>query len=159
TVDELPPVEVDGVQQPCEDDCPPEIRLEPVPYRPTLSRRDLTFAATLAADAPASAAIAQDPRQALPAISLTQVSLAPPNISSPDPLARYRAPLLPTAFDPEDVLSTAPLAKRLRADDTSMDPLTTYIKSGLDAQTLDDLKAWDPAGPVPPNLGEELRQA
>ena len=158
-VDELPPVEVAAIQQPCEDDCPPERELEPAPYHPTLSRRNVTYAAPLDADAPAAAAMIQDPREALPAISLTQVSLAPPSISSPDPLARYRAPLLPTAFDPEDVLSTAPLARRLEGEDKSMDPLTAYIKSGLDAQTLDELKGWDSTGPVPPNLAEELRQA
>jgi len=156
-VDELPPVEVDEIVQPCEDDCRPEAQLQPAAYHPNLSRRDLTYAVPLVPEAPAVAQMHPDPQQALPAICLTQIALALPNICSPDPLARYRAPLPLTAFDPEDVLAIAPLAKRLRADDTTHDPLAAYWKPELDEQTTKDLAGWDPAQPVPEKLDQELR--
>lgn len=157
-VDELPPVEVVEIEQPCEDACRPEAQLTPARYRPALSRRSLTFAVPLASG-PAAAQIAQDPRQALPSIWLQQIPLAPPDIESPDPLARYRAPLLPTAFDPEDVLSATPLARQLKLEGKDLPPLAAYLKAGLDQQTLDDLAAYDPSQPAPDGLAQELRLA
>jgi predicted phage baseplate assembly protein len=156
-VDELNPVEVVEIQQPCEDNCRPEVQLIPAPYRPVLSRRDLTFAAPLVTGAAATTQLATDPHQALASIRLQQIPLAPPDIVSPDPLTRYRAPLLPTAFDPADVLSTAPLAKQFKQDAKNIPPLAAYLKAGLDQQTLDDLTAYDPDGPLPDALAEELR--
>lgn len=44
--------------------------LDDPPYEPVLARSPVVFAAPLAFDAPASAALAQDPRRALPALAL-----------------------------------------------------------------------------------------
>lgn len=157
--DELDPVEVDEVQQRCEDNCRPEVLLRPARYRPSVSRRNLTYAVPLTPGAPAAAQALQEPSKSLPAIRLEQIPLAPPAIISPDPLARYRAPLLPTFFDPEDILSMAPLAKQLKHDANDMTPLIAYLKAALDQQTLADLDAYHPGDPVPDALAEELRAA
>jgi predicted phage baseplate assembly protein len=156
-IDELNPVEVVEIVEPCEDDCRPEAQLTPAPYHPVLTHRDLTHAVPLLPGVPAATQFAADPHKALPAIRLEQIPLAPPCIESPDPLARYRAPLLLTSFDAqEDVLSAAPLAKELKAAAKNSPPLVAYFVARLDVETQKDLAAYDPTGPLPDKLAGEL---
>jgi hypothetical protein len=65
-------VPVDRAEEYCPDPCrPAEVRLIPGRYRPRLKEAGLTYTQPLAANAPASTLLRQDPRQALPWIRLT----------------------------------------------------------------------------------------
>jgi predicted phage baseplate assembly protein len=145
---ELDAVEVAAVDEPC-DQCRPEQELVPTGYTPVLDAPDLTFAEPLAADAPASTSIAQDPRLALPQVRLQQVALAPPRLEDPDPLERYRNPVPLTVLDPEDLVGAEVLVARLQQASQpnvqpSADPLATYLLGLLDETTRGLLAAHQP---------------
>ncbi len=147
-LDELDAVEVAAVVEPC-DGCRPEEELVADSYAPVLGAPDVTYAVPIAAGAPASFSVAQDPRLALPQVGLEQVGLAPPRLDDPDPLERYRNPLPLTAFDPEDLLSPAPLAVLLQQ---AAGPVGAYLVGLLDESTRELLAAYDPATEPSPEL-------
>jgi hypothetical protein len=67
--EDLPPVPTRRQVAECIDDCwPPEITETSGRYRPRLRELDLTFSQPLASYCPASQALKQDPRQALPQV-------------------------------------------------------------------------------------------
>jgi hypothetical protein len=80
----LPVVKPLSVADVCEcDGAPADIPRAPARYRPTLQRGPLTFAAPLPPNACATTALRQDPRTALPAISLAAI---PPSFEGIEPL-------------------------------------------------------------------------
>lgn len=153
---DLDAVEVDALDQPC-DDCQPEDRLVARRYRPVLAEPHLTFSQPLIADAPATATLVQDHHRSLPRVRLRQVPVSPPRLDGPDPLERYRNPVPATAFDPEDLLPSAPLLARLHkavsvTTAPGPDPLATFLVGLMDEPTRDGLKAYRP----PDEPAEEL---
>lgn len=144
-LDELDAVEVDGIDEPC-DDCRPEQELVPHCYGPVLGEPDLTFAQPLAPGAPAAGRLAQDPHAALPQVRLQQVPVAPPRLDLPDPLERYRNPVALTAIDPEDLVSPAALVERLQhaSGPGAADALGTYLRALLDGPSREEVDAHVP---------------
>jgi hypothetical protein len=67
-----------------------EVARVPEPFRPALAYAPLTFAAALAVDAPATAAVVQDAHRALPRLSLAElVASEAAQVSGPRWLAQY----------------------------------------------------------------------
>ena len=153
---ELAAVEVAAVDEAC-DQCRPEQELVPTRYGPVLAAPDLTFAEPLAAGAPASTAIAQDPQGALPQVRLQQIALAPPRLEDPDPLERYRNPLPLATLDPEDLVAPEPLVARLQQASQpnaqpAADPVAAYLLGLLDGTTSGLLAAHQPGSEPTDNL-------
>ena len=152
---ELDAVEVDAIDQPC-DDCRPEAQLVARRYSPVLAEPDLTFSQPLTAGASATGTLVQDPHLALPHVRLQQVPMAPPRLDVPDPLERYRNPLPLTAFDPEDLVAPAPLLARLQ--DPAKDPVAGHLLELLDEATKSRLDDYDfPDDPSPELVAGLLR--
>jgi predicted phage baseplate assembly protein len=159
----LDAVEVDAIDEDC-DECRRQQRLVARPYRPVLDRPNLTFAQPLVTGAPAKQLLRQNPSSALPRLRLRQVPTAPPRLDVPDPLERYRNPQPQTAFDPEDVLSPAALASRLRkaleeGSAAAQDPMAAYLLGKLDEMGLHALRNWATGSKVPPVLADSLLAA
>lgn len=156
-VDELDAVEADAIQQPC-GACRPEVQLAAAPYAPVLSRSDVTFSVPLDAGSAAAARLVQKAYKALPAVRLQQVPVAPPRLDLPDPLDRYRNPVVMTAFDPEDLIAAAPMLLRLQKasaqpkSTTDLSALFVYGKLDTDAQTA--LKTYSPTTAPTTKLGD-----
>ena len=159
-LDELDAVEVEAILEPC-DCCRPEEELVPARYTPVLASPDLTFAEPVAPGASAAASVTREPRLALPQVRLEQIGLAPPRLEDPDPLQRYRNPLPFTAFDPEDLISSGPLAARLKVASEpdaqpAADPVAAYLLDLLDETTRGLLAAYNPAEEPVPELVDGL---
>jgi predicted phage baseplate assembly protein len=161
--DELDAVEVNAIDQPC-DECRLDAQLLAAPYRPSLTRTDLTYARPVLPGMSASALVESEPRAALPQVRLRQVPVAPRRLHAPDPLARYRNPVPPTAFDPEDLVAPAALVARLQRaaqppGHGSPDPSGQYLLALLDEQTRQEVADdRDPAS-TPASLVEGLLRA
>ena len=108
-------------------------------FRPQLQRSPLTFRTTVDASRPASQMLTQDPRAALPAISLQCILPAPDGSSA--------------LFKPEDLQKTEALAAKLRGRDT---PAEQLLHSRLSPGTKLQLKNWNGQGMPPADLLSEL---
>ena len=74
----------------CESDCQPtEVTLTPAVFRPVLRQSPLTFSQPLAAKSPASALLLQDPRKALPSITLKGELTTPSGVITSTWTAQY----------------------------------------------------------------------
>lgn len=132
-----------STSQRCATRCTPaEVTVAPGQFRPTLGKRPLTFAQPLPAGAPASTMIAQDPRQALPAIRLSSIPPAPASSSQ-----------VPSLFSFDDLANPTGLAFRLR---TPADVATAYLCAQLSAATRQALAAWNGQSPLPAALRSDL---
>lgn len=148
TLDE--PVPGERVPPDCENPCCPGASFKTGRYRPRLPRPEITYAQPLppciptggickpaSGVTPASALLLQDPRQALPQVTL------------------YSFPVLPDgtpAFGPADLLDPEALAKDLL---DQSEPKTRYLRSRFSPGTLELLGNYDGNTPLP----EGLRQA
>ena len=159
-LDELDAVEVDAIDEPC-DDCRPEQELLAHTYRPLLTQLDLTFGQPLTPGAPATGRLVQDPHAALPQARLQQVPVAPPRLDVPDPLERYRNPLALTAFDPEALVSPVALVERLQqaANAGATDQLGTYLRAQLDEPSRKGVDDHVPGADPPADLVAGLLSA
>jgi hypothetical protein len=124
-----------SVSEHCPTDCEPaEIVIWPEKFRPTLKQRPLTFAQPLPRCGCAAALVTQDPRQALPAISLSSIPPAP--LRSGTSRGQAAEPLFGFA-DIDDPLS---VAQRLRHP---ANPASQYLRARISEYTRQRLDAWD----------------
>ena len=128
----------------CTDCGPTEIVTAPDPFRPTLKGTPLTFSEPLPPCGCASALIAQDPRQALPQISLASIPPAP-NCPESEPSPCQIPPLFAFA----DLDDPTALARKLK---TPSDPGAQFLDALLSPATKLLLSYWDGTGALPDEL-------
>ncbi|CAM2169917.1 Baseplate protein J-like domain-containing protein [Paraburkholderia sacchari] len=135
----------------CAGDCEPAgMTIVAERFAPALSKRPLSFGVPLPACASAAALIAQDPRQALPLISLTAIPAAPdcPELADPAPPCS-----IPPLFTFDDLADPTGLAYRLI---TATDVNTRELLSRLSAATRLALAGYTGGSPMPPALKADL---
>ncbi len=126
----------------CPTDCrPPETEILPSLFRPLLHQRPLTFSQPLPLDCCASAVelVTQDPRQALPWITLSSI---PPAPDGSGPLFTF-----------DDLRDPANVAKRLK---NPLDPTSQFLRALLSPGARQALDAWDGTTPLPEPLSTGL---
>ncbi len=142
-VEQLGTVPTESTNQHCPTPCKPgEITISAGSLRPTLDQRPLTFSQPILPATAASALVAQDPRQALPAISLASIPPSPGFAAS-----------IPPLFTFDDVADPTGLAARLKA---AADVPSQYLLAQLSAATRQALTAWDGTSPLPAPLRTAL---
>ena len=142
-VEQIGIVPTDTAAQTCGTPCKPaEITITAGKFQPVLDQRPLTFSQPIAAGSAASALVVQDPRQALPDISLTAIPPAP-----------GFAATIPPLFTFDDVANPAGLAKRLKA---AADVASQFLAAQLSQATRQALAAWDGTSPLPASLSASL---
>jgi hypothetical protein len=131
---------------------PAETVTLPGEFRPVLKSAPLTFSEPLPPCGCASAFIRQDPRQALPQISLTSI---PPAPSCPDvkPSPCQIPCQLPPLFTFADLADPAAFARRLKS---ATDLATQFLNGLLSHETRRLLAGWDGTGSPPAGLPENL---
>jgi hypothetical protein len=143
----------------CPSPCHPAlIEIAPGKFRPVLTQSSLTFSQPLpAASCSASTVIAQNPRQALPNITLSSIPPAPADSSCIPPLFAFDNLNAPTSLAlrikqrtdlPAQYLSTLLSAstRTLLADWNGIDPLPVNTAAALTADLNALLERWMPAG-------------
>ena len=137
-------VSADATTANCQSPCHPALsQTTPGPFRPSLSQIPLTFSQpTPTGSGSASVLTAQDPRQALPNVSLASI---PPAPAAPDAESTCIPPLF-TFADLNDPLS---LALRLKQP---ADVTTQYFHAQLRPATRKLLAKWKGTSPLPPDL-------
>ncbi len=129
-------VEIASTRQVCEGiESGSEIEVYGGKFEPTLRQGMLTFRALPSQDSPASASLAQDPRQALPQVALTSVPGLPDG----------SGPL----FDFDELRNPVQFAARLASAE---DSTAQYIRRELSAATLKRLATFDPDKPAAKTL-------
>jgi hypothetical protein len=128
----------------CTDCGPTDIVTVPDPFHPSLKGTPLTFSEPLPPCGCASALITQDPRQALPQISLISIPPAPncPE-SEPSPCQ------IPPLFTFADLDNPTALARKL---ETPSDHATEFLDALLSPATKQLLSGWDGTGALPDKL-------
>ena len=141
TSDDLGTVPTDSTTANCPSPCHPALtQVTPGPFRPNLTQAPLTFSQPIPAGAcSASVLIAQDPRQALPSVTLSSIPPAPAAASS----------CIPPLFTFADLNNPAALAQRLRKP---ADVVTQYLYTQLSSNTRKSLTKWKGSSPMPPGL-------
>jgi hypothetical protein len=151
---------------------PAETQVDPGLYRPALTQQPLTFSEPLPPPCSAAEDMDQDPRQALPCISLVSIPPAPdcsnaPAITAVTPASSLLdleaadntpPPRPPCVIDPlftfDDLADPTALAKRLKS--TTPDPATSFLLAQLSPTIVPLLQAWDGASTIPDNLRAAL---
>jgi hypothetical protein len=136
----------------CTECGPSETMTVPGQFSPSLEATPLTFSEPLPACGCASAFTAQDPRQALPQISLVSI---PPAPACPD---REPSPCrmlcqIPPLFTFDDLDNPESLARKLKA---STDTDIQFLDALLRTDTRQSLANWDGKGAVPGDVREKL---
>lgn len=137
--------------QRCATECKPaETTITPGLFRPALSEQPLTFSQPLPACGSASALIAQDPRQALPNVTLSSIPPAPdcPTVTAPAPPCQ-----VPPLFTFDDLDNPTGLAKQLKSH---ADSSTAFLYAQLSDPTKQALAASDGSSPLPAALRADL---
>ena len=121
-------------------------------FRPTLTQEPLTCSVPLPPPCSAADFMRQDPRQALPWISLVS---APPAPECPSAAVNQLPPPceIPPLFTFDDVDDPTSLAKALKAD---TDPAAQFLLAQLTAATRAAIAAWDGTSPPPLALTANL---
>jgi hypothetical protein len=144
-------VPTDSTTERCATLCTPaESTTSPGLFRPTLGKQPLTFGEPLPACGSATAIVAQDPRQALPQISLSSIPPVPgcPSVPAPAPPCE-----VPPLFTFDDLENPTGLAKRLKQPS---DPASQDLLARLSAATKKSLGAYDGTSPLPAPLHDNL---
>ena len=120
-------------------------------FRPTLTQEPLTFSVPPPPACSASDFMRQDPRQALPWISLNSIPPAPECASAEDTDDNQPQPpcVIPPMFSFDDLADPTGLAKALKAD---ADANSQFLLSQLMPATRQALISWDGSVPLPPAL-------
>ncbi len=121
-------------------------------FRPVLSQVPLTFSAPLPPACSAADFTRQDPRQALPAISLTGIPPAPACDTS-DPSQPPPPCVMHPLFTFDDLVDPTSIARTLHPAATEN---ARFLLSQLSLSTVQALTAWDGAVPLPPALSAAL---
>lgn len=124
----------------CPTDCTPtEVQIVPGRFRPRLRGAPLTWSQPLPPNGSAAALIAQDPRRALPWITVESI---PPAPSGTRPLWSFA-----------DLEQPAGLARRLRQP---VDPASELLRARLSQSLRRALDGWDGSSPLPGSLQAAL---
>jgi hypothetical protein len=121
---------------------PSETFVIPRRFRPTLDNKSLTFSQALRPNDPASRRLTQDPRQAVPQISLKAF-----------PGIRFDEDEYTALFQSGDLKDPTRLIAVLRA---AQSPRARYLRGLLSSRMLKLLPAPDESAPAPPNLVQQL---
>jgi hypothetical protein len=152
TTEVLGTVPTDSSTPQCPKCCEPaSITISAGLFRPVLSQQPLTFSVQLPPPCSAADFIRQDPRQALPWISLTSIPPAPTCAGTADPT---RPPCeIPALFTFDDLADPAGLAKSLHPP---ANPNAQFLLAQLSASTQQALAAWDGSLPLKADLAAAL---
>lgn len=144
TTQALGTVPTDSTTANCQSPCHPALsQVTAGPFHPTLGQMPLTFSQLIpAGSCSASVLISQDPRQALPNISLASI---PPAPAAPT----TDSTCIPPLFTFADLSDPSSLALRLKQPG---DIATQYLNAQLSPATRKLLAKWKGANPVPPPL-------
>jgi len=143
-------VPTQSVTEHCPTKCKPgEVEVLPGLFRPTLQALPLSFRQPIPPGACSAAEmIAQDPRQALPVISLRSIQPAPECALDAAPPCQ-----IPPLFAFEDFDDPTALAMSLKH---TADENAQFLIAQLTAATRQLLAAWDGSGPLPGALRAAL---
>ncbi len=156
TEEDLGTVPTNSVSPECPTCCrPASVQVLAGLYRPMLSGKPLTFLEPLTPVCSAAEMIAQDPRLALPALSLQSIPAGPAGSgSNPDGGSSLQNP---TAVSPlftfGDIDDPTGLAGSLKKGGN---PSSLYLLSQLSGATRQLLSTWDGTSPIPGNLRAAL---
>ncbi len=148
TGDVLGTVLTDTTTANCPSPCHPVlVQNSPGLFRPSLTQAPLTFSQPVpAGSCSASVVIAQDPRQALPDITVVSIPGAPASSTS-------ASSSIPPLFTFDDLDDPTALALRLKQ---GSDVVMQFLKSQLSAGTRKELADWNGSPPLPTNLDADL---
>ncbi len=122
-------------------------------FRPVLSQQPLTFSVPLPPPCSAADFIRQDPRQALPWISLTSIPPAPTCAGASDPAQPQPTCEIPALFTFDDLADPTGLAKSLHPPANAN---AQFLLAQLRPLTQQALAAWDGSLPLKPTLAAAL---
>lgn len=122
-------------------------------FRPVLSQQPLTFSVQLPPPCSAADFIRQDPRQALPWISLTSIPPAPTCAGAADATQPQPPCEIPALFTFDDLADPTGLAKSLHPP---ANPNAQFLLAQLSASTQQALAAWDGSLPLKADLAAAL---
>jgi predicted phage baseplate assembly protein len=137
--------------QKCATVCTPaETTITPAKFCPVLTKKPLTFSQPLPTCGSAAALIAQDPRQAVPDITLSSIPPAPACalMLAPAPPCQ-----IPPLFTFDDLSNLTSLAKTLKAH---ADLNSAFLYGELSATTKQALAAYDGTSALPAALAADL---
>ena len=154
TQEVLGPVPTDSTSPQCAKCCEPaSITISAGMFRPVLSHRPVTFSVPLPPPCSAADFIRQDPRQALPWISLTSIPPAPTCAGTADPTQPPPPCVIPPLFTFDDLSDPTGLAKSLHPP---ANPNAQFLLAQLKPLTQQELAAWDGSFPLPAKLVGDL---
>ncbi len=154
TVEIAGTVPTDSSTPQCPKCCEPaSTTVTPGWFRPVLSQQPLTCSEPLPPPCSASDFILQDPRQALPQVSLTSVPAAPDCAALPDPTQPPPPCTIPSLFTFDDLASPLGLAKSLHSAATAN---VQFLLAQLSPATQQALAAWDGTSPLNPAVAAAL---
>ncbi len=154
TQEVFPPVPTDSTTPQCPKCCEPAtVTISAGLFRPVLTQEPLTFSVPLPPPCSAADFIRQDPRQALPWISLSSIPPAPTCAGTPDPAQPQPPCEIPALFTFDDLANPTGLAKSLHPP---ADANAQFLLAQLSPLTQQELTAWDGSFPLPPKLVGDL---
>jgi hypothetical protein len=152
--DVLGPVPTDSAAPQCPKCCEPaSVAISAGLFRPVLGQAPLTSTVPLPPACSAADFMRQDPRQALPWISLTSILPAPTCAGAADPAEPSPPCVMQPAFTFGDLVDPTGLARSLHPP---ADPNAQFLVSQLRPSTAQALTAWDGSLPLPPALAAAL---
>jgi hypothetical protein len=144
-------VSTESSVQKCATACTPaETTVTPAKFCPVLTKKPLTFSQPLPACGSATALIAQDPRQAVPDITLSSIPPAPACTPMPAPAPPCQIPPL---FTFDDLSNLTSLARTLKAH-AGLN--SAFLYGELSATTRQALAAYDGTSALPAALEVDL---
>ncbi len=154
TTEVLGTVLTDSTSPQCPRCCEPaSITISARLFRPVLSQQPLTFSVPLPPPCSAADFIRQDPRQALPWISLTSIPPAPTCTGASDPTQPQPPCEVPALFTFDDLADPTGLAKNLHP---AANPNAQFLLAQLSPSTQLALAAWDGSLPLNVTLAAAL---
>ena len=150
TVEVLATVPTDSATPQCPKCCEPATTtITPGLFGPVLTKEPLTFSVPLPPPCSVADFMRQDPRQALPWISLTSVPPGPTCVAPDDPKQPLPLCGIPPLFTFDDLADPTGLAKGLHPPANAN---AQFLLAQLTLSTQQALAAWDGSVPLPPAL-------
>ncbi len=150
TVEVLCPVPTDATTPQCPKCCEPaSVTISAGLYRPTLGQQPITSSVPLPQPCSAADFMRQDPRQALPWVSLTSIPPAPTCAGTTDPTQPAPPCVIQSLFTFDDLADPTGLAKNLHPPVTAN---AQFLLAQLSSSTQQALTTWDGSFPLPPTL-------
>ena len=155
TTEVLPVVPTESTSPQCPKCCEPaSVTILAGLFRPVLSRQQLTFSLPLPPACSATEFLRQDPRQALPWISLSSIPPAAGCAGIADSKQPQPPCEIPPLFIFDDFADPTGLAKSLHPPATAN---AQFLLAQLSPKTRQDLAAWDGSVPLKDSLAGELK--